>query len=93
MPQNLPALTAQDAEGEGGTPMEVDVVEVVCEVEVVLDVIDVVSEVAEVGFEVDVVPLVTPVPVPGTRYQLDSGSLRHSPAVTPFQPLAWIRPK
>jgi len=29
---------------------------------------------------------------PGVRYQFVSGSWRHSPAVTPFQPLAWINP-
>ena len=29
---------------------------------------------------------------PGVRYQFISGSWRHSPAVTPFQPLAWISP-
>lgn len=30
---------------------------------------------------------------PGVRYQFVSGSWRHSPAVTPFQPRAWITPK
>ena len=60
--------------------MVFDVVVVVLEVEVV--VLDVVEEVE-----------VVMVPPPGTRYQFAWGSLRHSPAVTPFQPLDWIRPK
>ena len=28
----------------------------------------------------------------GVRYQFAWGSPRHSPAVTPFQPLAWMSP-
>ena len=88
MPQKVPALTAQEAVGEGLTEMEVVLVlEVVVEVltlEVVVEV-----EVLEVVVEL----VVTGTEPPGTRYQLASGSLRQVPAVMPFQPLAAMRPK
>ena len=72
--------------------MEVVVFDVVVfEVEV-LEVVVFEVEVVEEVFEVlDVVEEVVVVVPPGTRYQFASGSLRHSPAVTPFQPLDWIR--
>ena len=72
--------------------------EVVFEVEVVVLDVDVDVD-FDVVFEVEVVVLdvveveVVMVPPPGTRYQFAWGSLRHSPAVTPFQPLDWIRLK
>ena len=92
MPQKVPALTAQEAVGEGLTEIEVVLVlEVVVEVlEVVVEVLEVVVEVLEVVVELVVVTGTEP---PGTRYQLASGSLRQVPAVTPFQPLAAMRPK
>ena len=99
MPQKVPALTAQEAVGDGLTVIEVLLVlevvvlvlEVVVEVlEVVVEVLEVVVEVLEVVVEVVVTGTELP---PGTRYQLASGSLRQVPAVTPFQPLAAMRPK
>ena len=72
--------------------MEMEVL--VLEVEVVFEVVVLEVEVLEVEVLVlEVVEVLVVVPPPGTRYQFAWGSLRHSPAVTPFQPLDWIRPK
>ena len=46
----------------------------------------------EVERDVGVLVLVLELPL-GVRYQLTSGSPRHSPTVTPFQPFCWIKPK
>lgn len=64
----------------------VDVVVSLVVGEVVVDVVlEVVDEVVDDEVVVD--------PLPGVRYQLSGASPRHSPAVTPFQPLALIASK
>ena len=71
----------------------VDVLEVV---EVVLEVVEVILEVVEVVLDVveDVLLVVVGwVDATGVRYQLAGASPRHSPAVTPFQPLLLIKSK
>ena len=78
VPQNFPALTTQVG-AAGGTTTDVEVLDVVLVVDVDVG--------GVVGFLV-----VTGAPPPGVRYQLASGSAKHSPAVTPFQPLALIKP-
>lgn len=94
VPQNLPALTTQEGVGVGLMEMEVEVVfeVVVLEVEVVDVVFEVLVVLVVLVLVFELVALVVDAP-PGTRYQFAWGSLRHSPAVTPFQPLDWIRPK
>lgn len=84
VPQKRLDLTAQEDVGEGLTVREVLLV--FEEVVVVVD--DFCEDVV-----VEVVVRGTAAPPPGTRYQFASGSLRQVPAVTPFQPLAAMRPK
>ncbi len=80
------------AEVEGMLTVEevfVDVADVVMDVEVDNLVEDTVVE-REVEVEMGVLVLE---PAAGVRYQFAGGSPRHSPAVTPFQPFCWMRPK
>ena len=93
VPQKLPALTTQVG-AVVGTAIEVDgVLEVLVTGGVVVAGLLVVVGVViglllvEVGALDDVAVLPA-----GVRYQFSCGSPRHSPAVTPFQPLAWMRP-
>ncbi len=58
--------------------------------EEVVEVLAVVVVEREVEREIGVLVLAA---APGVRYQFAGASPRHSPAVTPFQPFAWMRPK
>ena len=102
VPQKRPALTTQlSGAVEIGAKAVVVVVVVVVLVVVVIDVIVVVVVVAGEGVEVVrdavaggeavVVGTGGVIPPLGVRYQFATGSWRHSPAVTPVQPLALMR--
>ena len=71
---------------------EVDVDDVVFVVEVIFWLVRLLVVVAVLGIETAVAFAVVAA-APEVRYQFACGSWRHSPAVTPFQPLAWIKPK
>lgn len=93
--------TTKDVEGAVVVGVVFD--ELVEDCEVVVGPLDEVVDVFEVALDVPFAPATTEVDVdvevdcntapPGVRYQLVIGSWRHSPAVTPFQPLALIRSK
>ena len=107
MPQNLAEWAMQVAvavgtaidvedlvlgEGNTGAGKGEDVVVGSVEVPGGVEVLWVVVVEREVERELGVLELELELP-PGVRYQFTSGSPRHSPAVTPFQPFAWMRPK
>lgn len=77
--------------------VEVGFEDVVWEVEVVFEVVWEVEAVFAIveAVEIELLVVLTgaTAPLPGTRYQFASGSFKHSPAVTPFHPLAWMRLK
>ena len=83
LPQNLSAWTAQV--GAGATEMDVEGTEVVVVGFVVVEAGLLVEEEEEEEEDCLVDPL------SGVLYQFATGSLRHSPAVTPFQPFALMK--
>ena len=95
MPQKRPALTTQVSGAvEMGAEAVVVVVVVIIDVVVVVVVVVVVpgAGVGVVG-EVVLIEAGGIAPPAGVRYQFATGSWRHSPAVTPVQPLALMRSK
>ena len=93
MPQKRPALTTQVSGAvEMGAEAVVVVVVVIIDVVVVVVVVVPGAGVGVVG-EVVLIEAGGIAPPAGVRYQFATGSWRHSPAVTPVQPLALMRSK